>query len=79
MQRSNVVPHYNADHGNTSRILDFQRLDTKDIVLTSTCIRPIHKEEAKAMAINDDEVVKDSPEQVSPKLNMHSLYFNMHS
>jgi hypothetical protein len=61
-----VVPSYNVDHGDTSRTLDFQILDIEDNARRSTCLWPILKEEAEAMAINNEEVVKDSPNQVCP-------------
>ena len=64
MRKSNVVLSYNVDHGDTSRTLDFQILDIEDNTHGNTYMWPIFKEEVEAMAINDEGVVKDSPNQV---------------
>lgn len=50
MRRSKVVPNFNAGNGNTSRTLDFQRID---IGCRSIWNLPNLDEEAKAKA-NDD-------------------------
>jgi hypothetical protein len=61
---------FNVDHGDTSRTLDFQRTNNLDSSQRSTCMRPILEEEAEAMARNDADVDKDSPDQVSLKFQL---------
>jgi hypothetical protein len=60
MRRSNVLSHFNADHGDTSRTLDFQ-------------ISVI--EEVEAMAIDDADVDNNCHDQVSPSFQLAYLVF----
>jgi hypothetical protein len=60
MRRSNVLPRFNVDHGDTSRTLDFQ-------------ISVIG--EVDAMAIDDVDVDNNCHDQVSPSFQLAYLVF----
>jgi hypothetical protein len=56
MRRSNVVPHFNSNHGNTTKTLDFQRTDIEDNACKNTYIQTILEEVAEATARTDADV-----------------------
>ena len=57
------MQHFNVDHFNTLRALDFHKTNTNKIPYKSMCIMPHVNEEAKA---NDANIDKESDDQVSP-------------
>jgi hypothetical protein len=62
------VSHYNSDHGDTARTLDFQRTDIEYSAQRITCIKPILEDKVEA---------KDTPEQVSLSSNFHSWCYTI--
>ena len=76
MRRSNVLPQFSTDQGESLRTLNFENIDIEDSSCKDNCLQPVLEEKVEAMGRNDANVDKDCYDQVSPN---NQLAFLMNS
>jgi hypothetical protein len=77
MRRSNVLPRFSADHGESSRTLDFENTDIEDSSRKDNCMQPVLEGEVEAMDRDDADVDKECYNQVSPNNQLAFLVNSM--